>query len=297
MNYHLAIGDRMYSSWSLRGWLLFAAFDLPFKTELLEMYTPGFKEGLKPYGRARLVPAVRIEPEDGSDPRILWDTLAIAETLHEDFPDTGIWPSDPNARALARTLAAEMHSGFGPLREHCQMNLRSGFGEFESPKAVLDDIARLEDIWAYARGMFGASGPWLFGEYCAADAFFAPVAARIAAYGLDVSDAAAAYVDAHLNHRAFRQWRAMAFAANRVIDVYDTGLPERPWPGPAPLPAKPVTDGEAINATCPYSGKPIGTDSLAEIDGRIVGFCNPFCRDKSVADPQAWPKLMALLAG
>ena len=291
MTYSLAIGDRMYSSWSLRGWLLFGRFGIPVRTELLHMYTPDFSRSLAEFGLARTVPALRIE----DDALALWDSLAIAETLAERHPGAGYWPTDPGARALARTLSAEMHSGFSALRDECTMNIRKTYTDFPVSEAVSADLQRLETIWAYARRIRTESGPWLFGAYSIADVFYAPVATRIATYGLPVGDEARAYVETHLNDTAFRQWRAMAFAADYVQDVYELDYTVGPWPGPKPLPAQPVEDKAAINECCPFSGDPIRTDSLAEIDGTVVGFCNQFCRDKSVADAAAWPQLMALL--
>ena len=156
--------------------------------------------------------------------------------------------------------------------------------------------ARIEALWAMARAAHGTAEPWLFGAYSLADVFFAPVAARIATYGLPVGEAAAAYAAAHLADPAFRAWRAQGLADPVAQPVYDLDLPERDWPGPRPLPARAVAGVQAINAACPFSGRPVEADSLAEVDGRVIGFCNPGCRDKVVADPEAWPAAMALLA-
>ena len=291
MTYQLAIGDRMYSSWSLRGWLLFAAFDIPADIEVLHMYSKEFGEALKKYGNARTVPALRVTDGDFA----LWDTLAIAEMLAERHPDKALWPQDDAARALARTLTAEMHSGFTVLRDECTMNLRHSYSNFPVSDGVKADLARLEQLWENARETFGVDGPWLFGQYSIADAFYAPVATRIATYKLKVSATARAYAEAHLNHTIFRQWRARAFAGDYRQEVYELDYDKAPWPGPKPLAAKAVATGEPINTACPYSGDLVREDSLADIDGTIVGFCKPFCRDKSVVDPEAWPKLMALL--
>lgn len=286
MTHELLIGDRSYSSWSLRGWLLFEAFDIPFREHRTRMYSDDFARDLAAWSPARTVPTVRT-PEGG-----LWtDSLAIAEGLAEAFPDAGLWPSEPRARALARSVTAELHSGFTALRGACAMNLRMKSGGFVPSEAVLSDLARLEVIWAAARGLAG-DGPWLFGAYSAADAFYAPVAMRIAGYGLPVSPAAQAYVDAHLVHLPLRRWRAMGEAQNRTLDVYQVIEPEQPFPMPTPLPAQPVDAGPSVNAACPYSGNPV--THFLEAGGRIWGFCNAFCRDKTVVDPQAWPKFMAL---
>lgn len=287
MTYELCIADRAYSSWSLRGWLLFAAFDIPVRLSVARLYEPGFAAALEAFAPARTVPALRL-PEGV----VIAESLAIAEELASRHPEAGLWPAAPRARAVARALAAEMHAGFAALRSHCPMNLRQAYAECAPPPAVLADLARLERIWAWARAETGAGGPWLCGAYSAADAFFAPVAARIAGYGLPVGPAAQAYVAAHLAHGPFRRWRAMGLVDGPDQQAYARDWPRAPWPGPAPLPAV-ACDGPSINAACPYSGGPV-TD-FARIGGRVLGFCNPFCRDKTVADPEAWPAAMALL--
>ena len=228
MTYDLLIGDRSYSSWSLRGWLLFAAFDVPVRVRLVRMDHPDFAAALADWPPARTVPTARAA--DGAQ----WhDSLAIAEGLAERHPEAGHWPAEPCARALARSLAAEMHSGFGALRSACPMNLRVSWEGFVPSDAVRADLARIEAVWAAARAM-AADGPWLFGAYCAADAFFAPVAMRIAGYALPVSDAARGYVDAHLGHAPLRAWRAEGEAADRTLAIYDMGLPTAPFPIAAP---------------------------------------------------------------
>lgn len=287
MTYTLAIGDRGYSSWSLRGWLLFDAFGIPVKTQRVQMYTDAFPALLAEFVPARTVPAMKLE-----DGQVIPDTIAIAEELASRHPDAGHWPSNPSARAVARALVAEMHSGFVALRNHCTMNLRVSYSDCAAPPAVLADIARLERLLVWARDTCGHSGPWLCGDYCAADAFYAPVAARIAGYNLPTSPALAAFVAAQLANPSFRQWRAMGRVDGPDQAVYARDYPTRPWPGPAPLPAKAVESGPSVNAVCPYSGKSV--THFLEMGGRIWGFCNAFCRDKTVADPQAWPKFMAI---
>ena len=289
MTYDLAIGDRGYSSWSLRGWLLFDAFGIPVRTHTARLYTEALPQLLADYAPARTVPAMRM-PDGG----VVCESLAIAEELASRHPEAGLWPAAPRDRAVARGLAAEMHAGFAALRSHCAMNLRVSYSDCAPPPAVLADLARLERIWDWARAETGATGPWLCGDYSAADVFFAPVAARIAGYNLPVSEAAQAYVDAHLAHPSFRRWRAMGLVDGPDQEAYRRDYPRRPWPGPVPLPARAVAEGPSINATCPYSGKPV--THVLDLGGRIFGFCNAFCRDKTVADPEAWPAFMALLA-
>jgi glutathione S-transferase len=226
------------------------------------------------------------------DGTVVPETIAIAEELATRHPGAGIWPAEPRARAAARVLAAEMHAGFGALRSHCPMNLRVSYTDCAPPPEVLADLARLETIWAWARDTTGTSGPWLCGAYSAADAFFAPVATRIATYNLPVSAAAMAYVQAHLAHPSFRQWRAMGHADGADQPYYYRDWPTRPWPGPVPLPARAVDGTASENTACPYSGQPV--THVLQLDGRRFGFCNAFCRDKTAADPEAWPPFMAL---
>ena len=286
MKYELAIADKIYSSWSLRGWLLFSNFQIPVKTRTARMYDPGFHEMLVDFSPARLVPAMKF------DGHVVTDSFAMAETLAEQNPDKNMWPPDPAARALARSLVAEMHSGFVDLRTDCTMNLRRHYPDYEPSEKVLADTARIEHLWSLARTQFGSDGPWLFGDYSIADVFYAPVATRFATFNLPRNQTSDAYIQTHLEDPAFRRWRAMGFAQNYIQPGYDMDLPEGEWPGPRPLDASPVDNGPSVNSACPYSGDPV-TDFL-EFKGRIYGFCNPFCRDKTLADPAAWPDFIAL---
>ncbi len=227
MTYDLHIGDRMYSSWSLRGWLMFEKFNLPVRTHMAGLYAGTLARDLAALAPARLVPVMRTP-----DGLVVGDTLAMAETLAERHPQAGLWPADPAARALARWLVAEMHSGFNALRAECPMQLRHQWQGFAASEGVLADLARLQELWALARARHGGSGPWLFGAYSLADVFFAPVAARIAGYGLPVEADAAAYVAAHLADPAFRAWRELALDEVHAPDPYALPLPAGPWPGP-----------------------------------------------------------------
>ena len=287
MTYDLVIGDRAYSSWSLRGWLFFDAFGLPVKTHRARLYTDELATMLRDYFPAKTAPTMRTP--DGS---VVPETIAIAEELATRHPKAGLWPPDRHARATARVLAAEMHAGFVALRSHCPMNLRVSYSDCQPPQAVLDDLERLETLWSWARQTTGSTTLWLCGDYSAADAFFAPVATRIATYNLPVGPQAMCYVDAHLAHPSFRRWRAMGMVDGPDQDTYRRDYPRRDWPGPVRLPATAVEGLDTENATCPYSGKPV-THALA-LSGRRFGFCNAFCRDKTVADPEAWPHFMAL---
>lgn len=290
MTIDLAIGDRAYSSWSLRGWLLFDAFGISVRSHHARLYTDELPALLRDYAPARTVPAAAFP--DGT---VISESLAIAEELASRHPEAGIWPARPRSRAVARMLACEMHAGFFALRNHCPMNLRVSYQDCALPADVLADLARLQELWAWARQTCGSEGPWLCGDYSAADAFFAPVAARIAGYNLPVDAAASASVAAHLAHPSFRRWRAMSLVDGADQPFYARNYPQRAWPGPAPLAATAVEGTEALNDACPYSGKPVS--HVLDLGGRRFGFCNAFCRDKTVADPEAWPKFMALSAG
>jgi glutathione S-transferase len=286
MSYHLIIGDYAYSSWSLRGWLLLDRFGLRYRATLLDFAGEEVARQLRAYRPARTVPTLIT-----SDGAVVHDSLALAEELASRHPEAGIWPADPRRRATARTLAAEMHSGFGALRSACPMATRVAYADFAPDTAVRADLDRIEEIWAHARAM-AEDGPWLLGAYSAADAFFAPVAARIATYGLPVGPEAQAYVDAHLADPAFRRFRAMGLVKGADLPRYAKDNARRPWPGPAPRPAE-AAEGPSENAACPYSGKPV--THFLRMDGRVFGFCNAFCRDKTMADPEAWPAFMAIV--
>lgn len=290
MTYTLIIGDRAYSSWSLRGWLLFEKFGLKARLEHVSFSEDG--EGwaaVHAHPPANTVPTM-VTPEGA----VVDDSLAIAEELASRHPDAGLWPADPKARATARSLAAEMHSGFGSLRSDCPMNLRCAYTSYAPSEDVQKDIARIEAIWGHAFDSFG--GDWLCGDYSAADAFYAPVAARIAGYGIAMSPRAQVYVDRHLADPAFRRWRAMGLAKGPDLPWYAKDYDQSDWPGPAPLRAEraegPDLLSQSVNAACPYSGEPV-TDFM-RLAGKVYGFCNPFCRDKTVPDPEAWPAFMEI---
>lgn len=225
MTYELLIGDRSYSSWSLRGWLLFKKFDIPVSVTDTRLYEPGFSASLRPFAPARTVPVVRL-PEGG----IVMESLAIAETLAERHPDAGFWPEGPNARAFARGITAEMHAGFTAIRSACPMNLRCSFESFPVGDDMRPELARLETLWAAAREM-ASDGPWLFGRYSVADAFHAPVATRLATYSLPVSDLAQSYIDTTISDPAFLEWRRRGLQ-DAPQSAYDMPHPVKDWPGP-----------------------------------------------------------------
>jgi glutathione S-transferase len=288
MAHKLFLGDRLYFTWSLAAWLMFENFGLSDQVKTTVFAADAaIGPALAEFPPARTVPT--LITEEGA---VVSDSLAIAEELASRYPNAGLWPTDPLARATARTLAAEMHSGFYALRGDWPMNLRLAYQAQTPPDAVAAELARLDLIWGAARARFASQGPWLCGAYSLADAIFAPMAARLACYDFPMSEVSRAYIAAHLADPGFRRWRAMGLAKETAIPEFDRNFARRPWPGPTPLPAKAVETGPSVNPLCPNSGKP--NTHFMEVGGRIWGFCNPFCRDKTVIDPEAWPKFMAL---
>ncbi|MCA0042691.1 glutathione S-transferase [Celeribacter litoreus] len=227
MTYDIFIGDKSFSSWSLRGWLLFVKFDIPYREIMVGLYSGTMKEDLAPLAPARFVPTVRT-PEGW----VIGESIALAETLAERHPDAGLWPMDAQARIYARWLVAEMHAGFGALRNACPMQLLHQYKGFEVSDAVKADIDRLETVLSHAFENFSDDGPWLFGNYTAADAFYAPVAARIAGYGLPVSERLQSYVTAHLTDASFKAWRKDGLKISYDPVPYAIDLPTTEWPEP-----------------------------------------------------------------
>jgi len=215
----LWLGDPGHSSWSLRGWLLFERFGLIAKTRFVDLSDErGVAAMLADAAPlARTVPTM-VTPEGA----VVSESLAIAEELATRFPDAGHWPADPALRARARTLAAEMAAGFLPLRAACPMNLFVAYEPVDVDDAVRADLARLDAIWGAA--LEASGGPWLCGAYSAADAFYAPVATRIATYDLAVSETAQA-VDRPL--RRSGQRRVVQAARRQRQAAYREGVPGR----------------------------------------------------------------------
>nr|WP_282078095.1 glutathione S-transferase [Epibacterium ulvae] len=224
MMYDLYIGNRLFSSWSLRGWLMLEQFNLPHKVHMVGLYSGTMAEDLKPLAPARLVPTLKTE-----EGLVVGESLAIAETLAERHPDAQLWPQDPTARATARWLCAEMVGGFAHLREDCPMQLRHIWQGFNPSDAVRTDLNRIETLWSHAKTVKAVDGPWLFGAYSLADVFYTPVAARIIGYDLPVSAEASAYCKALLSEPAVKAWRRDALEETYDPMPYDLSLPHRDW--------------------------------------------------------------------
>lgn len=206
----LLIGNRNYSTWSLRPWLVLAHFEIPFEDEVLQLSGPGWRETLAERSPTGKVPVL----VDGD--LVVPETIAIIEYLAELFPDKGIWPADLRNRTLARAAAAEMHSSFSALRNCAPMNLRSS----HPGKVALDEVARdLHRAETLLGGLLARSGgPFLFGNFTGADAMYAPLAARLRIYDLPVSDVLGEYVEAIYGLPAFQRWLADALKEPWIVD-------------------------------------------------------------------------------
>ena len=224
MAYDLYIGDRSFSSWSLRGWLMMENFNLPHRVHMVGLYSGTMTDDLTPLHPARLVPVM--QRPDGV---IVGETLAMAETLAEENPKAQMWPENSGARGTARWLCAEMAAGFSALRAACPMQLLHVVQGFQPNAAVRADLTRIETLWAHA-AKFKTDGKWLFGQYSLADVFFAPVCARIIDYGLPVRPSTKAYALQTLRDAAFIKWRAEGLTVLYEPLPYDLGLPTSDWP-------------------------------------------------------------------
>ena len=202
MTLQLYIGNKAYSSWSLRPWILLKVFDIPFAETVIPMYQPDTRAEMLAVGPTGKVPVLH----DGDI--VVSESLAIVEFIAESYSDRPVWPGDRPARALARAISSEMHAGFMKLRQSCPTNFRRVPKAIPIDEVVRADVDRIEAIWADARARFGAGGPFLFGAFSAADAMYAPVVNRLHVYAIPVSPASRAYMDAVMALPAWRAWVA-----------------------------------------------------------------------------------------
>jgi glutathione S-transferase len=217
MTLKLVIGNKNYSSWSMRPWLALRATHIPFEEIFIPLYTgEADKNRILGFTRSGKVPALI----DGDI--TVWDSLAIIEYLAERFPEARLWPQDRAARAHARSISAEMHSGFLPLRNECGMNLHRPVRSVTLSADARANVARIEQIWTECRERYGKQGPFLFGAFTAADAMYAPVVHRFRTYAIKVAPAAQAYVDAMMAQPAFAEWTKAGLAETIVIEKFET---------------------------------------------------------------------------
>jgi glutathione S-transferase len=213
----LVIGNKNYSSWSMRPWLALRANDIAFDEVFIPLYTGDADKkrilAVTPSGK---VPALI----DGDV--TVWDSLAIIEYLAEKFPEARLWPQDRAGRAHARSICAEMHSGFAALRNECGMNLHRPVGAIELSAACRADIARVQQIWAECRARYGKNGPFLFGSFGGADAMFAPVVHRFRTYAIPLASDVQGYMDTMMALPAFAQWTRAGLAETILIEKFET---------------------------------------------------------------------------
>lgn len=209
----IIIGNKTYSSWSLRAWLAVKATGAAYEERLVLLDTPEFAETMRGLSPAGKVPTLI----DGDI--TVWDSLAIIEYLAETYPKAGLWPQDKAARAHARAITAEMHSGFMALRSGYPMNFRRHGKPRENSPDASQDIARIGTIWREARERYGAGGDFLFGAFSAADCFYAPIVNRFLAYGLPLGPVEKAYAEAVYAHPFLREWREAAAAEPWVVQA------------------------------------------------------------------------------
>jgi glutathione S-transferase len=219
MTLKLVIGNKNYSSWSLRPWIAMKVAGIPFAEEVISLDAADFHERVGKISATSKVPALA----DGGTH--VWESLAILEYLAEKFPDARLWPAEPDARAHARSIAAEMHAGFTPLRRHYPMNVwRPVQRRAPTPEAA-DNIGRIDTMWTDCRNRFGEGGPFLFGAFGAADAMYAPVVSRFHTYAVDVGPVARGYMAAVMALPAWAEWRAAALQEPWVLPSDEVDWP------------------------------------------------------------------------
>ena len=207
----LVIGNKNYSSWSLRPWMALTMAGIPFRETVIPLDTPETARLIAEHSRAGRVPVLH------HGRQTVWESLAIMEYLAELFPEKHLWPRAVSARAIARAVANEMHAGFGALRSACPMNLRRAQKPIAMSAEVLRDVARIEQIWRDCRTRFGKGGRFLFGRFSIADAMYAPVVTRFDTYAVQVAGDTRAYMDTIMNTAAFLAWREAALKETWIL--------------------------------------------------------------------------------
>ena len=221
-NSTLVIGNQNYSSWSLRPWLFLQHHGIPFTTKKISLFTETMERDLEPYFSDSKVPVLL----DGD--LVIWDSLAILEYLAERYPQKGGWPDEPKARALARSVSAEMHSSLPDLRNEMPMNCRRRFPGFKLSDQAGRDVERVYAVWRFCRQQHGADGPWLFGRFTVADCMFAPVVLRLVSYEIEMDELIRDYVMTVYNSSAIQAWIQAGRDESEVIEE-----DEADWPSEA----------------------------------------------------------------
>ena len=213
----LVIGNKNYSSWSLRAWLLLKEAGIEFDEQRIALDTETSAAELSAASPACKVPVLLL------DGQVIWDTLAIAETVAEQWPEKRLWPEESTVRAHARSICAEMHSGFPALREAMPMNCRAMGRKVVLPDELTADIDRIFEIWTDCHHRYASEGRWLFGQFSVADAMFAPVVLRFRTYGINLPESACAYPDRLLESESMQEWLAESESETEVIKGDEKG--------------------------------------------------------------------------
>jgi len=213
----LIIGNKNYSSWSLRAWFLMREAGIDFEEQRIALDTDETRQQIAEHTPAGRVPVLLL---DGT---AVWDTMAIAETLAERWPEKRLWPADADARAHARSISAEMHSGFDMLRSRMPMNCRAMGRRVPLPDELTSDIDRIIAIWTDCHRRYGDIGPWLLGDFSIADAMFAPVVLRFRTYGINLNESAGFYPQRLLESEAMQEWLAASESEIEVIASDEAG--------------------------------------------------------------------------
>lgn len=217
---HLIIGNKNYSSWSFRPWFALKVAGVHFEETVIPIGTDDFKERISKLTGLTKVP-VLVHGDI-----VVWESLAIIEYVSETRPDARLWPTDRAARAHARSVASEMHAGFSALRRHCPMNMGRAVRPRELPDAVKRDVRRIDALWQLCLGQFGGGGPFLYEQFSAADAMFAPVVSRFHTYAVEVSTASRAYMDAIMALPAWDEWYRAALLETWVLPESEVDWPQ-----------------------------------------------------------------------
>jgi glutathione S-transferase len=208
---HLIIGNKNYSSWSLRPWIAMTLAGLPFNETVIPLDTPDTKRLIAEHTKAGRVPVLH------HGKLVVWESLAIMEYLDETFPDKKLWPAGKAARAIARSVANEMHAGFSALRNACPMNLRREKKPVPMSDAVKADCQRIIALWRDCREAYGKGGKFLFGKFTIADAVYAPVVTRFDTYAIPVEKDTRSYMDAVMGTYAFKEWKEAALKEKWIV--------------------------------------------------------------------------------
>lgn len=217
MKPRLIIGNKNYSSWSLRPWLLMREAGIDFDEHRIVLDVETTKSEIASYGAGKTVPILQLGEST------VWDSLAICDTVAERWPDSQLWPDDDDARAFARSISAEMHSGFQMLRDCMPMNCRAMGRKVPLPDTLTDDIDRVIAIWSHCHNHHSGDNGWLFGRFSVADAMYAPVVLRLRTYGINLPESAGFYPQRVLESEAMQEWLAAAECEIEVIEADEKG--------------------------------------------------------------------------